>query len=175
MTITLTEDEWEALRDGRSECRRVWPRRVSLVLSRLEFFNLFTVSNIRRVSARLHAKFTRHMIQLLLVILMVGAVLLVPWIQGWDPEMLLAVISVILNLINVGMTVINCIQARRQDPRFLKAWVLGWVQLAIGASLLVVFSLTIGARPETWASSFPFLAGGAVVLTVSACSPNRFR
>lgn len=104
------------------------------------------------------------MIEILLILLIIAAALLLPWIGGWDPELLLLVISVILNLINLAMTVINIFQSLRKDPRFLNGALLGGVQVLIGLGLLALFRFTLGGRPETWACSLPFIAGGTIAL-----------
>lgn len=106
------------------------------------------------------------MFELLLILLIVGAAILLPWIGAWNPETLLWGITGILNLMNIGMTAINLAQARRRDSRFLDARILGLVQAAIGLTLLAAFLPTIGFRAETWLCGSPFLAGGLLVLLV---------
>lgn len=100
--------------------------------------------------------------ELLLILVVLGAVLLLPWIGSWDPEVLLWVITAALVVINLGMTVINLIQAWRQDPRFLNGGLLGLVQMLLGIALLSAFLPTIGNRTESWLVGFPFIAGGGL-------------
>ncbi|MEM0966700.1 MAG: hypothetical protein AAGJ81_11175 [Verrucomicrobiota bacterium] len=104
------------------------------------------------------------MVEILLILAVVGVALLFPWIGGWEPELLLAVVTGVINLINLAMTAVNLIQAHRQDPRFMRAEVLGSVQILIGVSLLGVFIPTLGERAETWLCGVPFLIGGVIVL-----------
>ncbi|MFP4352881.1 MAG: hypothetical protein ACLFRP_09535 [Puniceicoccaceae bacterium] len=104
------------------------------------------------------------MSELLLVLLILFAAVLLPWIGTWDPETLLWSITGILNLMNIGMTAVNLSQAFRRNPRFLDARVLGVVQVALGVALLGAFLPTLGPRPETWFCAMPFLAGGVLVL-----------
>jgi hypothetical protein len=104
------------------------------------------------------------MIEILLILLLVAGILLFPLLQQIDPWIVLIVIVIILNLINAGMTVINAIQACRQDPRFLSAGYLGLIQVLVGIALLVTFSLTLGQRLETGLSGGPFLLGGMGVM-----------
>ncbi len=106
------------------------------------------------------------MFELLLVLLVIFAAVLLPWVGTWDPETLLWSITGILNLMNIGMTAINLSQARRRNPRFLDARILGVVQAALGLALLGAFLPTLGPRPETWFCALPYLAGGVLVLAV---------
>ncbi|MBC2600650.1 hypothetical protein [Puniceicoccus vermicola] len=106
------------------------------------------------------------MIEILVIIIVLGAALLLPWISQWDPELLLLLITGILNLINLGMTIINIVQAIRKDPRFLNSGILGSVQLLIGCALLLAFLLTLGPRIETWLCGAPYMFGGIVVLGI---------
>lgn len=117
--------------------------------------------------------FCAIMSEIVVIILVLALGLLLPWISGWDPEILLWTVTVVLNLMNLGMTAINWIQARRRDPRFLDAWLLGLVQIAVGLALLGVFLPTLGARPETWWAGIPFLAGGSLVLLRRGASPSQ--
>lgn len=104
------------------------------------------------------------MIEIIVIALVVAAAILLPWVSQWDPELLLLAVATALNLINLAMTIINLLQAHRRNPRFLDAWFLGAVQIAVGIALVALFRSTLGDRPETWWTSLPFLASGFLVL-----------
>lgn len=104
------------------------------------------------------------MIEILLIVLVLGLALFLPWTQKWDSALLLSGVTALLNLMNLAMTAINWRQARRRDPRFLDARTLGLVQIAVGATLLALFLPTLGNRPETWLAGVPFVGGGLLVL-----------
>tara|TARA_S200002703_G_C3609467_1_gene187203 strand:- start:28 stop:375 length:348 start_codon:yes stop_codon:yes gene_type:complete len=112
------------------------------------------------------------MIELLVIAIVIALAIALPWIRQLDPGLILIVITGLLNLINLGMTIINIIQARRRDPRFLTSGILGATQVFIGSSLLCVFYFILGQRPETWLCGPPFIVGGILVLAIYHLTPR---
>jgi len=104
------------------------------------------------------------MVEIFVIIIVLAGLVILPWLGQIAPDLLLVAISILLNLINLAMTAINCVQAWRRDARFLSAGVLGAVQAGVGFALLAAFGLTLGSRIETWLSGVPFVIGGFIVL-----------
>ncbi|MCC5788293.1 MAG: hypothetical protein JJT75_01570 [Opitutales bacterium] len=90
-------------------------------------------------------------------------------LKAIDPRWLLFAVMGLLWIINLVMTVISVIQAWRRDPRFLSGFGLGIIQVGVGLALIFGITAAIGRRVSLaeWVG-FPFVAGGLIVLMVSA-------
>ncbi len=100
----------------------------------------------------------------LLVLLGIGGLVL---LRALDPRVVLLVILGALALINLAMTAISSVQARKADPRFLSGTWLGLLQIFIGLALAAGFHWMANgfdALPVAVAGSF--VVGGLVVLTL---------
>jgi len=72
----------------------------------------------------------------------------------------------ISNVINLGIGIINIIQAIKRDGRFLHAGYLGLITMGIGALLLLLFGSLLGAHPYTYWAAVPYFVSGLLTLAV---------
>lgn len=97
-------------------------------------------------------------IRILLLILALVAGL--AWMRTWPPDVVFILVFGVIQLINLGMTVINCIQAHRRDPRFLQPGLLALVQTTTGALLYPFIHMKTASPLIAVAVAGPFVGGG---------------
>ncbi len=101
------------------------------------------------------------MLELAVVMLIVGGLILFHFLPALiNPEWVVGGVVALLNLLGIFTAVINIIQAKQKDARFLSAGWLGLITLAAGLVLLAVLSWLWGSHLYTYAASVPFIAGG---------------
>lgn len=95
----------------------------------------------------------------ILVLLAVGGL---AWFRTLPPDLVFIFLIAAIELINVGMTVINCIQARHRDPRFLAPGILATVQILTGLGLFPLILLATGIAWMAAVITVPFVIGGLI-------------
>jgi len=106
--------------------------------------------------------------EVVIVIGLIVVIFLFAWLQSLGPFWIIVSTGVLLNLVNLAMTLINAAQARKRDPRFLPGWQLALIQILVGVALSAWIGSFAGLfAPLTLLVAAPFLAGGVLVLAIA--------
>jgi|GEM_PF-2731014 len=110
----------------------------------------------------------RIVVLLVVIVACFGLVHLIP------PDLLVWSLIGLFNLINLAVTAINLWQAWVQDKRFLHAAWLGTIALLLGVALLLFFIWFGQSALMVSLAGIPWVAGGVLVLVLSAIRAIRY-